>query len=230
MKIYKKIFSEFRFPGQIDIFDGRSNIVKLFYPEKFQHWTIESNSIIRLHDTKPYQKSIESLLIEHKRFIYSFENPSTDNMFFEKMMSYHKKLRKLVPINYYNRIGIRSFIKVGYLKIEEFIKNSKNNMIFSSSFIECINKDFSYNDLYLILQNENNRLNLGPMKKDEENAYTKEFVVNDNMEDDYILIDLDCFNSNIEFKELEKEYKRIYDRMYKISNNIIKFFGVEDNE
>ncbi len=63
MEIYQKLFSEMRFPGQIDIFDGQSKIVKAYYPEKFKNWTIENNVIIRLHDNDKHQNSMESLLI-----------------------------------------------------------------------------------------------------------------------------------------------------------------------
>ncbi|BFN37514.1 hypothetical protein [Fidelibacter multiformis] len=229
MEIYKKIFSELRYPGQIDIFDGRSKIVKAYYPEKFKHWTIENNSIIRLHNVQPYQKSFENLLIEHKRLIYSLEDPFTENQFIDKLLSYKKKLEKIISIPIYSRVGIRGYFKVGYLKLEDFISKSKENVLFSSQFMECINKILNFSDLYIILQNSNSRLNMGPMKKDERNNYTNEFVENENMEDDYLLLDIDCFETDVLPKDLDRTAKRIYDRMNSIKSNLVNFFEVAFN-
>ncbi len=172
----------------------------------------------------------KSVLIEHKRFIYSCENPTTDNYFHDKMMSFHKKLLRIAAIPSYNRIGVRAYVKIGYMTIEDFIMRSKSQMFFSNKFIDCIKQDLDFTDLYLTLQNENSRLNLGPMKKDEENNYTKEFVVNDNMKDDYILLDIDCFQSNVKSNDLRGQYKKIYDRIYAIRNRMIGFFEGECDE
>lgn len=227
MKIYKKVFSELRYPGQIDIYDGRANIVKLYHPEKFKHWAIEKNSIIRLHNTSDSENSTESMLIEHKRFIYSYEDPPTDNFFYDKIISYHKMLTKMVPIQKYIRIGIRAFVKIGYVKLEDFISKSKSGLLFSEKFSSLMGETFEATDLFTTLENNKNRLNLGPMKKDETNRYTKEFVVNDNMEDDYILLDIDCFENDLEVDNLVKEYKRIYDRFLNTMKKIEDYFEEE---
>ena len=125
--IYQKTFSEIRFPGQIDIYDGRSKIVKAFFPSKFKHWMIDNNSIIKLSQTEYFNESKETLTIDHKRILYSLEDPDWDKQFSEKLLSYQNKLiSKLnLSIGTYQRIGIRNYIKVGCIDFDNLLKSHK---------------------------------------------------------------------------------------------------------
>ena len=60
---------------------GRSKIVKAFFPSKFKHWMIDNNSIIKLSQTEYFNESKETLTIDHKRILYSLEDPDWDKQF-----------------------------------------------------------------------------------------------------------------------------------------------------
>jgi len=97
--IQQKLFCEIRYPGQIDIIGNPSSLVKLYYPEKFKHWTIEGHTI-KLHDSHPFERSNETLVIEPKRFIYACEQPTPISVFIDRLISYFNKLSKEINVNF----------------------------------------------------------------------------------------------------------------------------------
>ena len=65
------------------------------------------------------------------------------------------------------------------------------------------------------------------MKKDEVNHYSTQFVTKDNIDGDYLLIDIDCFENNIRFNHLKTTIDQINGRMNGIRDSLMNYFQGE---
>lgn len=225
MRQYQLFISEIKYPGQIDIYDNVQNIIKKYYPEKFGHWTVENKSVVKLHKVTPFETSLEKMIIDYKRFFYSFENPSSDTFFKDKFLSNYRTIEKLINSDKITRLGIRNFIKYGPINFDNYINECKNNKIFSTSFLNTIESSFEVDDIQVVLQNDNNRITMGPMKVGEQNYYTDNFVVNDNLDFDYILIDIDCFELDIKKSTYKQSFNNTFKRLLQIKQSMTEYFG-----
>lgn len=224
MNLYQKQVYEARFPGQIDIFDGRKEIVKLFYPQRFPNWAIKEHTI-RLHDSKSIETSMESMFVTHQRTGYSLEDPQSPRQFMDKALSHHKRLTAQIPIPSYTRIGVRGFVKLGYCSKDEFMNMANGGKVFSATFGESLVDQLGYDDIQVTLQGSTTKVVFGPMGVDEEHPYTLEFVVRDSMKNDYIMIDIDCFRHDVSGKRFEAEFQALFNQMISIRDVISGYFG-----
>lgn len=223
--VYKKVFTEFRYPGQIEILDGRAKIVKQYYPDYFPHWTIQNESSIKLHTVTPIDKSLESILIEHKRFAYTVENPSTDNYFTDKSLKYFKPLLDLSSIPIISRIGIRSYIFFGPIDFDKYMeKTQESELVFSNDFNQLNKSIGGYSDIMVTLTGPNSRVVYGPIKKGEKNIYTEEIVEKDKIDDSFCFIDIDNSVNNVPLKDYKKIFSSLFEKQKSSITLIQKYF------
>lgn len=200
MKIQKTV-SEVRFIGQLSIIENMNKAIRRFFPSDFPYWRIETNSSFRLFNSEQLEKATEVLFIDASRFIYSVENPSTENYFTEKLQKYCKLFSEFIETDQIARVGIRT--------IKLFKQENKKSTL--SNFEAMYNTDFlrglsdqSPSDYFNVIEYENQRITVGPLAKKESNQYLNEFVEKDRFFDNMLLVDIDSFRKEITKKNLQR--------------------------
>jgi len=202
--IYQKIFTEVRLPLLVDLFDKKSEIIKLFWPNEYEHWSIENNNItIRFYNDEDPKKSSEHFLINPKRIIFSVENPPTNNYFLEKFTKFYKAFISKFPINEnIIRLGVRTFTCINGISFKEIVNLSNKSIFFQENFIKNIGNDKKHEDFSIILDYQNCKIVLGPMKNTEANPYLQEFLFKDKLKDEFLFFDIDVNEKNVPSKKL----------------------------
>lgn len=173
--VYYRIFTELRYPIQVDIFDIKSKFLKMYWPNEYPHWQIHNNNIIRLIQTEKYEDSKEYLIIDPSRIIFNVEEPVTKNYFSDKFKKNMKMFLKIVKPHIINRIGVRGFFCIEGISFDHIIGHANNGKLFNKELLASISPEYKIDDFSVTFEQKNSRIIFGPMKKTEENDYLKEF-------------------------------------------------------
>lgn len=218
-----KIVAEVRFSGQIGILEKLHTIAKHYYPIEFPHWRIDNGNTVRIFNGETPETSTEIILYDYQRFIYSVEDPSTDNYFHDKYLKYYKSFQRYIETEVVNRIGVRRIELCTQESKEEILSKYKN--IYSSMFLSNIDSSKPI-DYFNVIEYSDKRITFGPLTKDENNQYVSEFIKKDKIPDTMFLIDLDVFiqqtkASNV-LSQLDKQITNCSFLMKKINDMFIQ--------
>lgn len=216
----------------VDFFDMRSKIIKSYYPSEFTQFDMDQNkNIIRFHNSSVVNNdgrimSNDTLAINFGNFIFSVEQPSTDNYFIEKYNKYIRILKKdLFDIKSINRLGLRGIFCLDKYDYDNIVKMVNNGVLFEKQALESIGKDFSVEDFSIILQHSNNRIELGPMKKEQNHPYVvNNFVFLENVPNQFLYLDIDVSVENFEYQNLSSHVTDLNTKLFRILNGIKSSF------
>jgi len=224
MKNHMRIFTEVRFPVQVDLFDQRGKIIKLYWPDSFPHWRIENQNSIRFHIEQQVSKSAEFLIVDPKRFVYSVESPSTDNYFSDKFAKYFKKVLSIIKPDQFIRVGVRTHNAIEGVSFESFIAAINQDILFNTEFLQSIDENYSFNDISITLENDKSRVIFGPMKKDEKNLYLNEFVLKEKLADEFLFFDVDIYRKEVNPRRLLEVFDTLVESATSYPNAMFDYF------
>ncbi len=235
--MYYKIFSEIRFPAAVDFFDIKGKVLKSYYPKEFSHFNIPNNSnLIQFHNANDLQinqlvKSKETLAISFQNFVYSIEDPITDNIFIDKYKKYLGILERILDLKNVTRLGLRGIFCLDGIEFQEILSKVQNGVLFEQNLIKELSDTINVEDFALILQNKTSRIEAGPMLKSQKhpNIYNN-FAFIENIPNEFFYLDIDVSYSNIEYKNLNVKLNDLNRKLWKILNNFKKGLGIKNEE
>lgn len=198
-------------------------MINLFWKSDFMHWRLENNYSIKFSNTEDPEKSKETLVIDPKRFVYDVEAPDTDAFFLDKLKKYYHSFSKLISVDKFIRVGIRSFVCLNGIKFENTIKNVNQGVLFDKSFFSSIDNNFSIKDFSITLEQENGRIVFGPMSKDEDHPYLKQFKDTAKICPEFTFIDIDQSSKDLPSSKLDSTLKSLHTKVLNYPENIQKY-------
>lgn len=196
-----KIAFEARFAKPSLLFYDKKSTIGNRLMRKFEHW--ETDGLITIL-TKPADKTLAA--IEHNRVLVAKEfggNLTSSSIPEEIIKNVIDSYSKELSLENLDRVGLRTMICVPLkLKFEELVSITKEKFYpKSKELIGIIGNSYKDTALAVVFElgNINNRLQIGPVKKEELLArvqfrfdYQKEILP-----DVSLFIDFDCFQQNI---------------------------------
>lgn len=226
--LYYRIFCEIKYQVQVDLFDQRSKMINLFWKTDFPHWRIDNNYSIRFTNTEDPDKSKETLAIDPKRFAYDVEAPDTESFFIDKFKKYFNKFSRLLTVNNYSRVGVRSYMCQNGIKFNKTISNINNGILFEKNLLSSISENYSIKDFSVTLEQDDGRIIFGPMKKEEENLYLKQFKDISKLCNEFTFYDIDQSAKDVKPSNIDNIIKILHSKVLSYPQNIQKYLRGEN--
>ena len=164
----KRVFSEIKYPVQVDLLDIKSKVLKAFWPKEFGHWRLENNINLRFLDCENPAESKRFLFITPKQFIFSVEDPNTDSYFIDKYRKLYNSFAKVIALNDEPliRVGLRCYAYLQGAGFDQVVALCNKNAVFDRQLLDAIGgTNYTFADFSVTIEKPGSRIVFGPDEK-----------------------------------------------------------------